>query len=390
MSRTGIQYKCLVALTFALYGLQIYAATPQVKNVKAMEQYPWGKVYISYDVVGDIAASATMTPFLAVSAINKTTGSIYASATTLDTRQFLSGDTGIAAGQHKIVWDIGAQGVTISSTNVAFAVAYTDELYLVVDLSSGSSASSYPTIYLTSSPSGGFNVDAYKTTKLVLRYIEAGSFMMGGSVSTTLSKPFFCGLFEVTQKQYSLVMGSNPSNFSGNKLPVEKVSYNAIRGTSNGAKWPSTSAVDSVSFIGKLRARTGLDFDLPTEAQWEYVCRAGTTTTYSYGNSASGNYMWFRGNCYGDSTQEVGTRPPNSWGLYDIHGNVCEWCLDWYTYNLSGGTDPKGPSSGTKRIVRGGSWNHTADSCTSSCRASWDPSGENNTYGFRLVRTLSN
>ena len=162
-------------------------------------------------------------------------------------------------------------------------------LYIVIDLSAGSSASSYPVTYLNTPPSGGFNVDAYKTTKLVLKRIEAGSYKMGGSTQTTLSKPFFIGLFEVTQKQYQLVTGSNPSGFSGDKKPVEKVSYSSIRGSTNGANWPSSSAVDSSSFLGKLRSRVGLGFDLPTEAQWEYACRAGTATTYSYGNSANGN-----------------------------------------------------------------------------------------------------
>ena len=265
--------------------------------------------------------------------------------------------------------------------------------YCVIDLSAGANASSYPVTYLAEPPSGGFNVDAYKTTKLVLKRIEAGSFIMGSNQTNeshrvTLTKPFYMGLFEVTQKQWQLVTGSNPSYFSDDKRPVEKVSYNAIRGSSNGAQWPSSNAVDSSSFLGKLRARTGLDFDLPTEAQWEYACRAGTTTTYSYGNSASGNYMWYSSNS-SDQTHEVGTKSPNPWGLYDMHGNVWEWCLDRHNNTLSYGTDPKGPSSGSRRVSRGGGWSDSASFCTSSGRSTDDPSGASDSIGFRLSRALN-
>ena len=214
---------------------------------------------------------------------------------------------------------------------------------------------------------------------------------MQGSSNVTLTKPFFCGLFEVTQRQYELVTGANPCSSTqygkGNTYPVHHVSYNMIRGSSNGAKWPSSSAVDSSSFMGKLRSRTGLDFDLPTEAQWEYACRAGTTTTYSYGSSANGNYMWYSSNS--SSTHPVGSKSANPWGLYDMHGNVWEWCLDWYG-TLAYGTDPKGSSSGSRRVDRGGGWYLDADYCTSSYRGSHDPSNVNyDVIGFRLVRTLS-
>ena len=208
--------------------------------------------------------------------------------------------------------------------------------------------------------------------------------------NVTLTKPFYMGIFEVTQRQYELVMGSNPCSSTsfgkGDTYPVHYVTYNAIRGTSNGAKWPSSSAVDSSSFMGKLRARTGLDFDLPTEAQWEYACRAGTTTAYYWGDTMNGNYVWYGSNS-SRKTQTVGTKTSNAWGLYDMSGNVCEWCLDWYG-TLAYGTDPKGSSSGSYRVQRGGSWGEDADSCTSSCRDGHKPSYELSLYGFRLVRTL--
>lgn len=388
MNRIGKAW-FVVASSLALYGSMSYAAaTPTISGVTAVQRYPWnGKVDISYTVTGDIAAEAKQKAVLTslkVTAQDKVANKTY-------TATKLNGDMALTVGMHKFVWDMNAEGLSFKSADVVFNVSCetTPATYCVIDLSAGSSASSYPVTYLASPPSGGFNVDAYKTSKLVLRRIEAGTFKMGGSTSTTLTKPFFCGLFEVTQKQYKLVTGSNSSNFSGDKLPVEKVNYNAIRGTSNGAKWPSSSAVDSTSFLGKLRVRTGLDFDLPTEAQWEYACRAGTTTTYSYGNSADGSYMWYYDNS-SSKTHEVGTKSPNPWGLYDMHGNVWEWCLDWYASSLSGGADPKGSSTGSYRMLRGGSWLYETSGCASSYRYYFGPSGEYNSFGFRLVRTLAN
>ena len=383
-----IANKTIVAICAATLLPILSFAAPAITGVTAQQRYPWnGKVDISYTVSGDIAATAkeqALITSLKVVATDRDSGTTY-------TATSLSGDTGLGNGMHSLVWDMDAQGLTLKSTNVVFSVSCetTPATYCVIDLSPGSSASSYPGTYLVAPPSGGFNADEYKTTKLVLKRIEAGSFQMGNDkVNVTLTKPFFLGLFEVTQKQYQLVTGSNPSNFSGDKRPVENVSYNTIRGSSNGAKWPASNAVDSSSFLGKLRARTGLDFDLPTEAQWEYACRAGTTTTYSYGNSVSGNYMWYNDNS-SSQTHEVGTKSPNPWGLYDMHGNVWEWCLDWYASSLAGGTDPKGSSSGSSRMLCGGSWSDYAGGCTSSSLLIYYPSYKHDHDGFRLSRTLN-
>ena len=379
--------KNLIAFGVATIVLGTLVAAPTITSVTAQQRYPWnGKVDISYTVTGDIAAEAKQKAVLTslkVTAQDKVANKTY-------TATKLSGDRALTAGTHKFVWDMNAEGLMFKSSNVVFNVSCetTPATYCVIDLSAGANATSYPVTYLAEPPSGGFNVDAYKTSKLVLKRLEAGTFKMQGSSNVTLTKPFFCGLFEVTQKQYTLVTGSNPSSFSGDTLPVEKVSYTAIRGYSNGAKWPSSSAVDSSSFVGKLRSRTGLDFDLPTEAQWEYACSAGTTTTYSYGNSANGNYMWYTSNS-SSKTHPVGSKSANPWGLYDMHGNVWEWCLDWYG-TLAYGTDPKGSSSGSDRVRRGGGWGSNAGDCTSSYRGSNTPSYENFYFGFRLVRTLSN
>ena len=382
--------KALGTGLLTLIGVAALAA-PTITGVTAQQRYPWnGKVDISYTVTGDIAEEAKQQAVLTslkVTAQDKVANKTY-------TATKLSGDRALTAGAHKFEWDMNAEGLTFKSSNVVFNVSCetTPAMYCVVDLSAGANATSYPVSYLAAPPSGGFNVDAYKTSKLVLKRLEAGTFKMQGSSNVTLTKPFFCGLFEVTQRQYELVTGSNPCSSTsygkGNTYPVYYVSYDMIRGSSNGAKWPSSSAVDSSSFVGKLRSRTGLDFDLPTEAQWEYACRAGTTTTYSCGNSANGNYMWYYGNA-SSTAHPVGSKSANQWGLYDMHGNVWEWCLDWYG-TLAYGTDPKGSSSGSNRMSRGGSWRHDADYCTSSCRNNYGPpSLVGNFIGFRLVRTLS-
>ena len=387
-----------------VHGPVSFAASPQVKNVKAFQQYPWGKVYVSYEVVGDIAANAGSgkTPFLFVMANDKTTGHLHGEVSSGES--YLSGDLGTASGQHKIVWDVSAQGLTINSTNVVFTVVYCDELYQVIDLSSGSNSSSYPISYLYGVPSGGWT-DTYKTTKLALRRISPGAFKMCGEYNVTLTKPFYIGVFEVTQKQYELVTGTTPSPHRGNTRPVEKVSYNMIRGASNGAQWPSSSMVDSTSFMGKLRARTGLAFDLPTEAQWEYACRAGTTSTYNNGGNTEndlkklGRYGGNRPYGHEESGLEthapVGSYQPNAWGLYDMHGNVWERCLDYHLGNLSnGGTDPKGSATGSTRVIRGGSWGTDAGGCASSSRqgSAPDSTGHNlEAYcypGFRISMTL--
>ena len=303
-----------------------------------------------------------------------------------------------------------------SGTLAASSTPSANDLYCVIDLSAGPNASKYPVSYLAAEPKGGWT-DEYKTKKLVLRRIEPGKFKMGGEYEVTLTKPFYCGVFEVTQKQYELVTGKNPSEFKGDMRPVEKVSYDMIRGKNAGAKWPASSAVDSSSFIGKIRERTGIEgFDLPTEAQWEYACRAGTTGKYNNGGDseadlkklgrfalnqkargyeeADGSFSKHKpdgkGGCW-DRHTVVGSYVPNAWGLYDMHGNVWEWCLDWHGHHLSGGvTDPQGPSSGVHRVRRGGSWSSHAELCASSGRGGGKPWGENNSVGFRLFRTLSN
>ena len=224
----------------------------------------------------------------------------------------------------------------------------------------------------------------------------------------TLTEDFYIGVFEITQKQYSLIYGSNPSKYYGDTRPVESVSYDTIRGTGStaGAGWPNYGhAVDNGSFLGKLRAKTGLTFDLPTEAQWEYACRAGTTTAINTGKNLmstrqdpamdeAGRYYYNQNDGkggYSSNHTSVGSYLPNAWGLYDMHGNVSEWCLDWYQEDLSSSavTDHMGPSSGNSRVFCDGNFDSSATGCRSATRGGVDPPRGFFSVGFRVVLLLT-
>jgi len=222
------------------------------------------------------------------------------------------------------------------------------------------------------------------TMKLVL--IPAGKFMMGSPDSeqghrgnegpqheVIITKPFYMGVTEVTQAQYEAVMGMNPSKFKGPTNPVEMVSWE-----------------EAVEFCRKLSEKTGKTLRLPTEAEWEYACRAGTKTRFSFGDSASalGDYAWYGSNS-GNKTHPVGQKKPNAWGLYDMHGNVWEWCADWYGSYPSGSlTDPQGPGSGSLRVVRGGSWRlNVTDDFRCAYRDDLGPPFRLGIHGFRCAGT---
>ena len=382
--------KCILLALASLPVTNLFAV-PSISSVTAQQRYPWnGKVDISYKVSGDVAAHCMeygIIPSLKVTATDKIANKTY-------TATKLNGDMSLTEGTHQLVWDMDAQGLLIQSGRVVFNVLCetVEATYCVIDLSGGETAPNYPVAHLETEPSGGFNINAYKTSKLVLKRIKAGSFIMGTSQTdqshkVTLTKPFYMGLFEVTQKQWTLVMGANPARTCGvgDEYPIYYVSYNMIRGGSKGMAWPSSSTVDTMSFVGKIQAKTGLKFDLSTAAQWEYACRAGTTTKYSYGDMADGAYMWYFENA--SSTKPVGSRKPNAWGLYDMHGNVWEWNLDW-SGELEYGTDPKGTFTGSNRVNSGGCWCNGASDCASSKREGNAPSFAGYDLGFRLARTL--
>jgi formylglycine-generating enzyme required for sulfatase activity len=211
--------------------------------------------------------------------------------------------------------------------------------------------------------------------------IPPGTFMMGSEEyddekpvhQITLTRGLWLAATQTTQAQWRAVTGKNPSYFKGNAdLPVEQVSWQ-----------------DCMKFVGALAsaAPEGLQFDLPTEAEWEYACRADSTTAWSFGDHESGldDYAWFYGNSDG-KTHPVGQKRPNAWGLYDMHGNVWEWCRDWYgRYKAGPVRDPQGPRSGEYRILRGGSWAGDPRYTRSAIRYRGVPSYRGYCVGMRAV-----
>jgi formylglycine-generating enzyme required for sulfatase activity len=215
--------------------------------------------------------------------------------------------------------------------------------------------------------------------------IPPGEFMMGSPANeegrnsgegpqhrVKISKGFYMNVTEVTQAQWKTVMGNNPSYFKGDDLPVEMVSWD-----------------DAVEFCRRLSQKEGKGYRLPTEAEWEYACRAGSTTRFCYGDSDTSlvDYAWYTNNSIG-KTHPVGQKKPNAFGLYDMHGNVWECCSDWYDagyYSQSPGDDPKGTSTGQYRVLRGGGWNHVASYCRVAYRYNDTPDNHNYFIGFRLV-----
>jgi len=206
-----------------------------------------------------------------------------------------------------------------------------------------------------------------------LDFVDQVMSFQGKQHEVTLTKPFYMGKHEVTQEQWEAVMGKSPSEEKGAKLPVTDVSWE-----------------DCQEFIKKLNKKTDGGYRLPTEAEWEYSCRAGTTTAYSFGNKITPKDA-----NYGDSKiakpVAVGSYKPNAFGLHDMHGNVSEWCEDWYGEYPFAVTDPKGPAKGEYRVLRGGSFNFndSASGARSSIRYNLAPTNRFNLIynGFRLART---
>ncbi len=299
---------------------------------------------------------------------------------------------------------------TMGTTNMTLTAIFRpkrvpENTYLTLDLSDKSVS------YSDTVPVGGWT-DQHKTTQMVFRKISAGSFMMGSAAgqpgetqhAVTLTKDFYLGIFEVTQKQWELVRGTTPSFFDGDTLPVERVYYSDIRGNNSGTNWPANSDVDYDSFMGRLRVKNAAvnAADLPTEAQWEYACRAGTTGDYAGPVDALG---WHVGNTAPARTQMVGSKQPNPWGLYDMHGNVWEVCLDWYKVDLGSAaeTDPVGPNGvgpgrPPLRVMRGGAYSLPAADLRSAIRRNMVATNQlagggsvtnlalpYGTYGFRVA-----
>ncbi len=392
--------KNAVLALFGMLSSTLFAAQPTITNVAASQRGDGSLVVdLSFDVLNSPAQECEdwNPPALSIVATDLATGSNYvASVSELSaaTDEQLAAALHGSNGTHTVAWDMaGVLPAGFASDRVTFTVAYRKMPdYCVIDLSGGTNATSYAVSYLDAPPEGGWT-DLYKTTKLVMRLIGPGK--VGIDYSTKIiTNAFYCAVFETTQRQWELVKGNRPSHFTNETYyatrPVETVSWVSICGR-------TTQLAYSTSFITILRSKSGLStLDLPMEAQWEHACRAGTRTDFNNGenctvqgdkdpamdkvgryryNSRSGN----RADCTPDhGTAVVGSYVPNAWGLYDMHGNVNEWCLELRN------------SSSEERVVRGGSWATQTYACTSSFRHSGvNQSTESSYYGFRLVRNLS-
>ncbi len=210
-------------------------------------------------------------------------------------------------------------------------------------------------------------------------YIDGGTFQMGSNnggdespVHSVTVSSFYMGKYEVTNREYSMYDSGHQGNWSDRSYPIERVSWD-----------------DAVGYCRWLSGRTGKTYRLPTEAEWEYACRAGSSTAYYWGDSMNDSYCWY-GNNSGGQVHPVGQKSPNAWGLFDMSGNVWEWCSDCYSnsyYSQSPLSNPAGPGSGSYRVIRGGCWDSGPDYCRSARRFGNTPDNRNNNLGFRLLST---
>jgi formylglycine-generating enzyme required for sulfatase activity len=404
-----------------------------ISDVVARQRWPWSRlVDIDYVVTGDsgergdIILTAKDGSDILPLPMDSLTGDMY----------------NVAPGPKRIVWDPDKTTYTnrLMLTQFSVTLAPTNPpLYMIVDLTKSAGAAGqieYVTeADLTNNVYGAWvrspvtnagtvvesviwtgvtNGTTYKTDKLVLRRVPGGSYQLGdtqnGANNVTLTKDMYVGVFEVTQQQWNRIMtdGTGTDTQAKHTVSYYDIRENPANTDDPAVNWPSSTAVNANSFVGKLRTKTGIaEFDLPTEAQWDYLCRAKTTTVFNDGaagayytgvvdrnNGNTNDFLnalgWYKYSTIPSPTaaKPVGGKLPNAWGLYDTHGNVWEWCLDWYAANAELGTDPDGAGSGSIRVVRGGSWGDPASLCRSAYRISNTTSSRGIYCGFRLVRTL--
>jgi formylglycine-generating enzyme required for sulfatase activity len=235
---------------------------------------------------------------------------------------------------------------------------------------------------------GTFRMGAQRTDRIKPNY-DADAWDNESPVHKVTLSDFFIGKYPVTQAQWEAVMGSNPSYFKGDNLPVERVSWYDIVGTSGATQVINGITYYSDGYIYKLNRKTGKKYRLPTDAEWEYAARGGTSSMgYKYsGSNTVGDVAWYWNNS-GSKTHKVGTKQANELGIYDMSGNVWEWCADWYgPYSNATQTNPTCPTSDSHRVIRGGSWNYFARFARVSFRGSVSdaPDARYDSQGFRLA-----
>ena len=396
------------------------ASAATITDVVVRQQWPWNaKVNINYV----LQTEANERPDIAVELLHDDGTPEFLAA------RSLSGDLfAVAGGERRIVWDPAASGLTnMVAASLKFRLTARNAIgkkYMIIDLSAGSDAGAeYPITY--ADEIADLNTDTYKLHKLVLQRVPAGSFLMGSPDDeggrfenedrhrVVLTNDYYLGVFPVTTQQYKDVLGKdNGGGWAAPNRPVGHISWNLIRGGSLSAEvvWPRTTEVASDSFLGVLRSRvtgtvaSGYVLDLPTEAQWEYACRAGTDAAYFDGNEWQvdengvdanlgrlANYNpeddgRDKGKSDGSGLSNCGWYGPNAWGFYDMLGNVYEWTLDYGVDHLSDGVEPVGGEMSTTRVLKGGSFRCWARGCRCAVRRLADPGAcGSSTYGFRLA-----
>ena len=286
----------------------------------------------------------------------------------------------LLVGNHQV--EVRKDGYTTDKKSVTISEGQTMSISGTLASNTASSSNGYASSSSVSSGGNEISIPVKNGITIDMVKVEAGTFMMGATSEmmnpeddekpvhqVTLTNDYYMGKYEVTQALWQAVMGSNPSYFKGDNLPVEQVSWN-----------------DCQEFISKLNGLTGKKFRLPTEAEWEYAARGGKKSrSYQYsGSSNISDAAWYDGNS-GSKTHPVGMKQANELGIYDMRGNVWEWCQDWYgSYVSSPQTNPIGVESGAARVGRGGSWCYDARDCRSSYRSFAIPDGGSSVLGFRL------
>ena len=430
-----------LSLAFALaFGLA--AACPAavgISDVQAHPRWPWNALV---DVDFELSGTAENESYMVeLEAFGPSWAGATCKAATFLTSPSVSGD-----GQHRVVWDLGADCPGLVETNLKVRVSVAPlvpavPLYMVIDLSGGPQAVSYPVRYSLVPPANILSNDVCRTTELWLRRCPAGTFTMGRGTAlhgnnndgahlpahtVRLTKPYWMAIFETTQAQWAQVTGNWPAFFTNASCratrPVERVSIAMIRGTSGWYADPP--AVGEGTFCDLLRKRTGLaTVDLPTEAQWERACRAGSTGQYYWPQITSQNVNGYgrTGNSEDQAidtsrgSARVGSYPANPWGIYDLYGNELELVgdgnpfdrdEDYGTYEYDGETrsyagdyteatrvDPRGPPTRGKetysdmRTGRGADFTMGNDRLNSTYRRTLPPSNAPRQWGFRIVVT---
>ena len=374
------------------------------------QRYPWNGLV-------DISFSLSEDAIVTVSATDTGTGAVLPVATLAEGGEaVVNGQTGLAAGEHKLVWNADTDVPNALHENVEVTVSADNSLYMVIDLTKKDANGKFVSSYRSGPPVGGWPIE-YKTKYLVLRKIKAGTFRMGSPSSewgrqnnedvhmVTISKDYYIAIFETTMAQSFLAGGPSTTN----SVPFWTPEYPFYRSGSNASSYAGSTANVAALVSESLSNSTDFDFALPTEAQWEYACRAGTTTAlYTGTNPSSKNHIWIELSGYElfkadagpyalNSTKmlPVGMFRPNPWGLFDMYGNVQEICRDLYKKNLSN-TAVTNPciQTGAGNVVKGSCVGKVTSSSTtlgtnekalrSAFRAQPGTGGD---YGFRLVAT---